>query len=95
MTMSISLSPELERRITEKLQSGEYRSAEELIREGLNLLEAKEKPAPSEISHNGQSIAEMAAAIAKSVPDEEWDRLPADFSRELDHYLYGGPKSSQ
>jgi putative addiction module CopG family antidote len=95
MMMSISLSPELERLITEKLQSGGYHSAEELIREGLNLLEAKEKAAPSEISHNGQSIAEMAAAIAKSVPDEEWDRLPTDLSKEIDHYLYGAPKSSQ
>jgi len=93
--MAISVSPELERLIAEKLQSGEYRSAEELIREGLSLLDAKEKAAPSAVSHNGQSIAEMAAAIAKSVPDEEWDRLPTDFSKEVDHYLYGAPKSSQ
>jgi putative addiction module CopG family antidote len=95
MTMAISLSPELEQLIAERLQSGEYRSAEELIREGLQLLEAKEKAAPSQVSNNGQSIAEIAAAIAKSVPDEEWNRLPTDFSKELDHYLYGGPKSSQ
>jgi antitoxin ParD1/3/4 len=95
MVMSISLSPELERLITEKLQSGEYSSAEELIRAGLHLLEVKEEAGPNGDPHNGQSIAEIAAAIAKSVPDKEWDRLPADFSRELDHYLYGSPKSSQ
>ena len=93
--MAISLSSELERLIAEKLQSGEYRSAEELIREGLSLLDAKEKAAPSEISHNGQSIAEAFAAIAKSVPDEEWDRLPTDLSKNVDHYLYGSKKLSE
>jgi len=93
--MAISLSPELERRIAQKVESGEYSSAEELIRAGLHLLEVREEPAPSGDPDNGQSIAEIAAAIAKSVPDEEWNRLPADFSKELDHYLYGSPKSSQ
>lgn len=93
--MAISLSPELERLIAEKLQSGEYRSAEDLIREGLNLLEAKEKAAPSGNSQNGQSIAELFAAIAKDVPDSEWARLPEDFSKNVDHYLYGCKKSSE
>jgi putative addiction module CopG family antidote len=95
MKMAISLSPELERLIAEKVQNGEYRSAEELIREGLHLLEAKEKAAPSGESHNGQSLAEAFAAIAKNVPDSEWERLPADFAKNVDHYLYGSPKSSE
>jgi hypothetical protein len=35
-----------------------------------------------------------AAAITRSVPAEEWERVPADLSRNLDHYLYGGPKDA-
>jgi hypothetical protein len=28
----------------------------------------------------------------KAVPDEVFDRIPADSSEQLDHYLYGTPK---
>jgi hypothetical protein len=28
----------------------------------------------------------------KDLPDEEFDRMPADSSEQLDHYLYGTPK---
>jgi hypothetical protein len=28
----------------------------------------------------------------KDIPDEEFDRMPADSSEQLDHYLYGTPK---
>jgi antitoxin ParD1/3/4 len=43
MTMTISLTPELEKLINEKVQSGEYASASEVIREGLRLLEEQEE----------------------------------------------------
>ena len=36
--MNVSLTPELERRIAEKIESGLYTSASEVIREGLRLL---------------------------------------------------------
>jgi hypothetical protein len=37
-------------------------------------------------------IEEIAAQLAAEVPAEEWDRLPADLTDNLDHYLYGTPK---
>ena len=37
-TMKISLTPELERRIAEKVESGLYTTASEVVREGLRLL---------------------------------------------------------
>ena len=40
--MNISLTPELERLVDEKVKSGRYASASEVIREGLRLLEEKE-----------------------------------------------------
>jgi antitoxin ParD1/3/4 len=40
--MNISLTPELERLVDEKVKSGRYASASEVIREGLRLLEEQE-----------------------------------------------------
>jgi antitoxin ParD1/3/4 len=43
-TMNVSLTPELERRIAEKVESGLYTTASEVVREALRLLfEADEK----------------------------------------------------
>lgn len=41
-----------------------------------------------------QSIDKIFAAIAQSVPDKEWGRVPTDLSKNLDHYLYGTSKVS-
>ncbi len=37
-------------------------------------------------------IWEVAAEIRKSIPAQEWSKLPADGAEQLDHYLYGAPK---
>ncbi len=37
-------------------------------------------------------IEEVLRAIMADVPQEEWDRLPADLTDHLDHYIYGTPK---
>jgi hypothetical protein len=31
-------------------------------------------------------------AIGKSVPAQEWAKLPEDYFANLDHYLHGAPK---
>ncbi|NEP47053.1 MAG: type II toxin-antitoxin system ParD family antitoxin [Okeania sp. SIO2H7] len=41
--MTISLSPELEKLITDKVESGKYASASEVIRVSLQLLDEREK----------------------------------------------------
>lgn len=41
--MNISLTPELERLVDDKVKSGRYASASEVIREGLRLLEEQEE----------------------------------------------------
>jgi antitoxin ParD1/3/4 len=40
--MNVSLTPELERWVAEKVESGRYTSASEVIREALRLLEEQE-----------------------------------------------------
>jgi antitoxin ParD1/3/4 len=41
--MNVSLTPELEKLVNEKVQSGMYTSASEVIREGLRLLQEREE----------------------------------------------------
>lgn len=42
-----------------------------------------------------QPIWERIADISAQVPDEEWEKLPKDLSKNVDHYLYGSPKESE
>lgn len=87
--MSLLLNPELESRIAAKVQSGRYSSANEVVEQGLVLLDAKEH---AEGSPDGAAISEMIVAIGRSTPAEEWERVPTDLSFNLDHYLYGTPR---
>jgi antitoxin ParD1/3/4 len=41
--MNVSLTPELEKLVESKVQSGRYRSASEVIREGLRLLDNQDR----------------------------------------------------
>jgi len=41
-TMNVSLTPELERSVVERVASGRYRSASEVVRAALRLLEREE-----------------------------------------------------
>jgi putative addiction module CopG family antidote len=92
--MKISLSSELERLIAEKVSSGRYRSADEVIREGLELLQERENEARRPPSNGNANLAEAFESIANDVPDKDWERIPADLSTNLDHHLYGGRKTS-
>lgn len=51
-------------------------------------------PATEPDRHNKDErpITEMLAEIAAHMSTEEANRLPADFTDQLDHYLYGSPK---
>ena len=56
-TMNVSLTPELERSVAEMVASGRYRTASEVVRAALRLLEKEEKeglrPAPLAKSRRG------------------------------------------
>ena len=41
-----------------------------------------------------ESILDLFDRLRKSVPEEEWERLPADGAMNVKHYLYGGPKDN-
>lgn len=49
------------------------------------------EPAPTDLA----SITEMFARISASIPEEEWERFPSDFSKNVDHYLYGTKREEE
>lgn len=40
-------------------------------------------------------VWELISDVGMQVPEEEWEQIPKDLSKELDHYLYGSPRSEQ
>ena len=108
--MKLSLSPETERLIEEKISSGRYQSADEVVREGLKRLDERDNgDAPSspqeaepeqaepaaETDQKPRTLYELFEPIWASVPESEWEKLPRDLSINLDHYLYGAPKKTE
>jgi len=56
-------------------------------------MEIKEREEPSE--KESGSILEMVSAVTREVPEHEWERVPADLSKNVDHYLYGSKRTDQ
>lgn len=92
--MDVKLSPELERLIAEKVTSGEFRSADEVISKGLELLRERVKAPNGDSLKMSADLAALFQSIASEVPDSEWARVPSDLAANLDHYLYHPKKSS-
>lgn len=92
--MKITLSPELERLIAERVSSGRYRSADEVVREGLDLLKQRDDRENGQPTAGGPDFAAAFQAASKGVPESAWEKVPTDLSRNIDSYLYGFPKKS-
>ncbi|MBD1842870.1 hypothetical protein H6F89_05475 [Cyanobacteria bacterium FACHB-63] len=41
------------------------------------------------------SFLQFIEEISAQVPKEEWEKLPKDLSKNVDHYLYGAPKNEE
>lgn len=83
--------------IESQVRSGRYRTEDEVLDEALSLLLQRDQveveadqpvPQPTEPVPVWKRVLENMQAV----PDEVFDRIPADSSEQLDHYLYGTPK---
>jgi hypothetical protein len=54
-----------------------------------------ERGAGSEADGEADNLASLFTQIAKDVPENDWEQVPADLSTNLDHYLYGSKKTSR
>jgi antitoxin ParD1/3/4 len=66
--MNISLTPDLTRLIKEKIASGQYQSASEVVRDALRRLAASERP-------RSERIAELRRKIAEGLTSSEAGRM--------------------
>jgi antitoxin ParD1/3/4 len=71
--MNVSLTPELEKFVIEKVQSGLYQTASEVIREGLRLLEERDALRQARLDEIRQAIQDGNAQLARGegLPGEQ------------------------
>jgi Arc/MetJ-type ribon-helix-helix transcriptional regulator len=97
--MTVNLPEDLERFVHDQVRDGRYRSEDDLISDAINRLKQAQDSVP-----DAPPVAPATTAAAaepawrrvlenmKAVPDAVFDRIPADSSEQLDHYLYGSPR---
>jgi hypothetical protein len=88
--VEVPISPELEKRIREKVEAGAADSVqafvENVVRRALGLnsglsAETAERP-----------VWDVILSNMEDVPPEQFAALPTDGASQVDHYLYGHPK---
>ncbi|MGA2986634.1 MAG: type II toxin-antitoxin system ParD family antitoxin [Terriglobia bacterium] len=61
--MNVSLTPELERFVQAKVESGRYNSASEVVREALRLLEDHEQARASQLAEFNRELGRRLASL--------------------------------
>ena len=61
--MNVSLTPELERFVTGKVQAGRYNSASEVVREALRLLEEHEQTRADQLAEFNKELGRRLASL--------------------------------
>lgn len=56
-TLNVSLTPDLSRFVEDRLRSGRYQTASEVVREALRLLEARERASAADLDELRREIA--------------------------------------
>ena len=99
--MTIHLPKDVEHSVEAAVCSGRFASVDDALAEAWRSFQRQQQTplAGQAAAEESQAAAptykpiwEVAADIRKSIPAEEWAKLPADGARQLDHYIYGSPK---
>jgi antitoxin ParD1/3/4 len=61
--MNVSLTPELEKFVSGKVQSGRYNSASEVVREALRLLEEHDSARAAQLAEFNEELGRRLAAL--------------------------------
>ena len=78
--MNVSLTPELEKFVTDKVASGRYTSASEVVREALRLLEREERSRKEQIEDFNRELQARVEALDRGerVTGEEFRKEVAE-----------------
>ena len=104
--MTIHLPEDLETYIHAKVQSGQFATEDAAVAEAVRRFKQWELEQPQQhavstdapvqltVQPKRKPLWERVDELRKSVPAEEWSKLPTDGAAQLDHYIYGSPKRS-
>jgi Arc/MetJ-type ribon-helix-helix transcriptional regulator len=94
--MTIQLPENLALSIRAHVLNGHFATEDDMVAAAVQEYlqkRASDQPATSKQAQPGRKpIWEIADDLSKSIPAEEWAKLPADGAEQLDHYIYGSPK---
>jgi Arc/MetJ-type ribon-helix-helix transcriptional regulator len=99
--MTIIVPPDVENSINAAVRGGHFASVDDAMTEAARLLlqqlEQRQASAPPPAVATTRPAAhkpiwEVAEELSKSIPPEEWAKLPVDGATQHDHYIYGTPK---
>jgi Arc/MetJ-type ribon-helix-helix transcriptional regulator len=98
--MTIHISKDAEAAINAAVQSGKFASPDEMVDRLVQEYAQRNRQQPAAIQPSPaqpgtpkrKPLWERAAELRQSIPAEEWDKLPTDGAKQLDHYIYGSPK---
>lgn len=84
--MNVSLTPKLEELIQDKVESGYYNNASEVVREALRLLETRDR----QLTWLRAQMADSLEQVQRGEVYEDTDEFWADLDREVDERLSRG-----
>lgn len=93
--MTIRLPAHIESSIQSAVHRGRFRSVDEAMTQAATLLLQEldqELTMPAEADQADRPIWDQILEMTAAIPDEEFDRLPADLAEQHDHYIYGTRK---
>jgi antitoxin ParD1/3/4 len=89
ITLNVSLTPELDQFVSDRVASGRYQSASEVIREGLRLLEEREVVRQTALESLRESI-DAGLAEAKRGELLDGEQVMADLMRRHEERMKRG-----
>ena len=97
--MTIHLPEDIAHSIEAAVQGGDFASAEDALAEAWRTFQRQRQQSadaqPTRVQPDPperKPLWERAAELRQSIPPEEWDKVPTDGARQLDHYIYGSPR---
>ena len=81
--MNVSLTPQLEQMVREKVQSGRYNNASEVVREGLRLIEERDQRLERLRSEMQRGIDQIARGESVLIDKDYLSRVRAEIRNTL------------
>ncbi len=81
--MNVALSQQLERAVNERIASGKYRSAEELVTEAVSRLIAEENAAPRDLAWLEKELQGGLDSPTREMTEADWEQLRQRIERRV------------